>query len=216
VQDLSKELFDLVNNEYEDFLTVGSTLKGGDDRIEEVRVGVLGFRREVESVKDAVKVRGSEVRDLVGQRRETRTQIALGRQLLVVDERLAELETRMHIRSRDDEHFDDDDEDEEDDVSEASDSNTQSAVVARLGAHIRLYLEVRQTISSMAEHPFLDTLETRLSNVRNILSMDLAAALKQARAPDKDRDSSATLLKVVELYRQLGEGKEAIRILKAS
>ena len=41
-QGLSKELLDLVNTNYEQFLSLGSDLKGGEEKVEDVRVGLLG------------------------------------------------------------------------------------------------------------------------------------------------------------------------------
>src|SRR5580700_8340667 len=50
-QTLSKELLDLVNTNYEEFLSLGSDLKGGEEKVQDVRVGLLGFKRGVEDVR---------------------------------------------------------------------------------------------------------------------------------------------------------------------
>ncbi|KAL1645780.1 hypothetical protein SLS58_003664 [Diplodia intermedia] len=44
---ISRELLDLVNANYADFLSLGRALRGGEDRVEEVRVGLLGLRKAV-------------------------------------------------------------------------------------------------------------------------------------------------------------------------
>ena len=69
---LNKELLDLVNENYTDFLSLGSTLKGGEEKVEEVRVGLLGFQRDVNGIKAAVTNRKEEVRGLVGERKQFR------------------------------------------------------------------------------------------------------------------------------------------------
>ena len=60
-QALSKELLDLVNTNYEQFLSLGSDLKGGEEKVEDVRVGLLGFKRGVEDVRGKVRERRGEV-----------------------------------------------------------------------------------------------------------------------------------------------------------
>jgi len=50
-KDLEKELLDLINTEYVDFVRLGSSLEGGDGKVKDLMVGVLGFAREVEGVK---------------------------------------------------------------------------------------------------------------------------------------------------------------------
>jgi hypothetical protein len=42
---LNKELLDLVNSNYQDFLNLGNSLHGGEEKVEEVRIGLLGFRK---------------------------------------------------------------------------------------------------------------------------------------------------------------------------
>ncbi|KAK3402592.1 hypothetical protein B0T20DRAFT_485244 [Sordaria brevicollis] len=45
---ISSELLELINANYTSFLSLGDELKGGEERVEDVRVGVLGFKRAVE------------------------------------------------------------------------------------------------------------------------------------------------------------------------
>ncbi|KAI7597069.1 hypothetical protein KC319_g23288, partial [Hortaea werneckii] len=42
-QQLNQELLDLVNSNYESFLDLGQSLRGGEEKVEGVRVGGLGF-----------------------------------------------------------------------------------------------------------------------------------------------------------------------------
>jgi hypothetical protein len=42
---ISAELLELVNGNYTAFLSLGGELKGGEDRVEDVKVALLAFRR---------------------------------------------------------------------------------------------------------------------------------------------------------------------------
>ncbi|GAB7342816.1 hypothetical protein MBLNU457_g0945t1 [Dothideomycetes sp. NU457] len=209
VQDLSKELFDLVNSEYEDFLTVGSTLAGGEDRVEEVRVGVLGFRREVEGIRDKVRERAGEVKEFLDERKEVRTDVGLGRRLLDVDAKLAELEGRLGVD--DAEEYDLEDEEEEDEV-DGDDEDGMGVMVTRLRKHALLFLLCQRAMDRIGQHPFLTAQKGRVDKIKSTLMLDLNAALRQAKA--KGKDSSGSLLQIVSLYRELGEVNEAMKILK--
>lgn len=49
-KDLETELVELVNRDYADFVGLGSSVKGGEGRVEDLKVGLMGFRREVEGI----------------------------------------------------------------------------------------------------------------------------------------------------------------------
>lgn len=49
-KDLEKELVELVNRDYVDFVGLGSSLSGGDGKAEDLKMGLWGFRRDVEGV----------------------------------------------------------------------------------------------------------------------------------------------------------------------
>src|SRR5436305_13905624 len=96
---LSRELLDLVNTHYQGFLSLGESLNGGEEKVEEVRVGLLGFRNDVTGVRDSLRSRRVEVQGLLKQRKDVRMQIGIGQSLLEVAERLEELEERLMVTS---------------------------------------------------------------------------------------------------------------------
>lgn len=49
-KDLEKELVELVNRDYVDFVGLGSSLSGGDGRVEDLKMGLWGFKRDIEGV----------------------------------------------------------------------------------------------------------------------------------------------------------------------
>ena len=61
-QQLNQQLLDLVNSNYQDFLGLGSSLKGGDEKVEEIRVGLLGFQKDVEGIRTNIEQREEDVK----------------------------------------------------------------------------------------------------------------------------------------------------------
>ncbi|KAL8933214.1 MAG: hypothetical protein Q9211_005902 [Gyalolechia sp. 1 TL-2023] len=212
-QDISKELLDLVNDNYQDFLSLGSSLQGGDEKVEEVRLGLLGFRREVEGLKDTVDQRKKEVEALIAQRKEIRKQMQLGRALLDVDYRLQQLERSLMVNSNEESYdpqvnpVDQDTSDGEDESDEGQEGN---ALTARLDRHVRQYLITRMIMDRVGpDHPSINNQETRMTKVKNTILLDLGNALKQMGSQDDEQVT--TLLRA---YRDLGESKEALKVLK--
>ncbi|PSK36638.1 Conserved oligomeric Golgi complex subunit 2 [Elsinoe australis] len=202
VRDLGKELFDLVNGEYEDLMGVGMMLSGGEEKVEGVRVGVLGFGREVEGLRGVVNGRKEEVGRLLGERRRVRGEVAVGRRLLEVEERVGELERRLGIRATEE-----GEEDEEEEEGEGEDDG-----LGRLRGNVRLFGQMRGLMESVGEHPFFEAQVRRIKMIRDALLLDLGAALRTAR---KDEGQKTTVLEVIRMYRDIGEAAEAVRVLKS-
>ncbi|KAK7559190.1 oligomeric golgi complex component, COG2-domain-containing protein [Phyllosticta citricarpa] len=94
---IARELLDLVNGNYVDFLSLGQALQGGEERVEEVRVGVLGLRGALGEVKGVVADREEEVRGLVEERERVRRGARVARALLEVEGRVAECEDALGV-----------------------------------------------------------------------------------------------------------------------
>ncbi|KAL3423155.1 hypothetical protein PVAG01_04903 [Phlyctema vagabunda] len=221
-QGLSKELLDLVNTNYEQFLSLGSDLKGGEERVEDVRVGLLGFKRGVEDVRAKVRERKVEVDALLGEKKTTTQQIALGRKLLEVDARLEELEDRLMVASlgrsvngADDDLWSDSDDDEEEFEedglpAESNVGGTSTKKLQRIVVDCRYVEHLSATIGS--EHPFMIAQEPRLLRVRNTILLDLNNALKTT-LPMGEAGKSR-IVKILAIYQDFGAGAEAIKVLK--
>ncbi|KAG9235185.1 oligomeric golgi complex component, COG2-domain-containing protein [Amylocarpus encephaloides] len=218
-QALSKELLDLVNTNYEQFLSLGSDLLGGEEKVEDVRVGLLGFKRGVEGVKTKVKERKLEVDGLLGEKKDVSKQISMCRKLLEVDARLEELEDKLMVSSlgrsaNEGEHeswTDSEDEDEDDDLSlDAGVAGTSPKKLQRL---VTDCLHVERLINSVGEdHPFVAAQQSRMLRVRNTILLDLNTSLKQATSGGED--GKLRLIKILGVYRAFGAESEALRILK--
>lgn len=94
---LSRELLDLVNENYQDFLSLGNALHGGEEKAEEVRVGLLAFQRDVTAIREKVEARRGEVEGLLGEKKRLRKDANVGQVLLDIADRIEELEHRLMI-----------------------------------------------------------------------------------------------------------------------
>lgn len=218
-QALSKELLDLVNTNYEQFLSLGADLKGGEEKIEDVRVGLLGFKRGVEEVRTRVRERKGEVDGLLLEKKGISREIALGRGLLEVDARLEELEDRLMVTSlgrtvgggeEDAWSESEDEEDEEGDSVDAGIGGTSIKKLQRLVDDCR-HVE-KLSVKIGRDHPFIAAQQSRFMQVRNTILLDLSTALKQAASVGEN--GRGRVIKILGIYRDLEAGDEAVQVLK--
>ncbi|KAK5737661.1 hypothetical protein LTR17_006523 [Elasticomyces elasticus] len=207
---LNQELLELVNGNYEEFLSLGADLHGGEERVEGVRVGVMGFGREVGGVGKVVRGREVEMEGLLKEKKGIGGDIGVGRAVLEVDARLGEMEEGLGITDRDDDEEEgfEDDEDFED-----GDGDGLSAGLRRLQRHTREYILLTRMVERIGNsHPFLLAQQSRVDAIRKTLLLDLAAALRQAKAT-KEADA---MLGIVKMFSDLGAEGESVRVLRGS
>ena len=206
---LNKELLDLVNGNYEEFLSLGGDLKGGGEKVEGVRVGLLSFQREVEGIRKGVVERESEVRDLVEERKRVRRDVVVGRALLEVNEMVAELEERLGVRANSADGVLDPAV-ELDDL-ELDDADGNVVQIRRLQRNAQQYLLMCRLVARIGrEHPFLLAQRGRIEELRRTRLLDLASALRQA----KEAKEPEAILGVLNLYGELGTDEEATRVMR--
>lgn len=208
---LSKELLDLVNSNYQDFLNLGNSLHGGEEKVEEVRVGLLGFRKEVDGLTNVVEERETEVKELLGERRGVRRQIEAGRRLLDYDERVTELEDDLDIakQKRGEELVSDSEEDEDSEEEDGS----YGVSVAKIRRNVVQYRLVLELGKSLGEHPFIAAQASRVAKVRSTLLLDLSTALQQSKSAGAA--GSGRVMKVIKIYADMEESAEAVKVLKS-
>ncbi len=219
-QELKKELLDLVNENYQDFLLLGSSLQGGEEKVEEVRVGLLAFKRDVEGLRKNVEVRRKEVEGLLEEKRRVGEQVQLGRRLLEVKGKIMELEIRLTVpggegnqdKQQDDGETLSSSEDEDDEPSD--DGNHVSQVpTSRLKMHAQRYIYIQKLVSRIGtQHPFLVKQQERIIHLRQTVLLDLSNALKNS-AFTNDGDKGR-LMRILAIYRDMGEAEEALKILR--
>lgn len=218
---ISSELLELVNANSATFLSLGTDLRGGDDKVEDVRVSLLGFRRAVEDVRMRVATRRAETDALTTELRGVRAEIETGRAMVEVAERLASLEERLALstlaKGKDgDEQADSDDDNSDDEEDEDEDEQIQGLVGSTPNTLMILaqdYNTAEVLLGSLHETPFTTKMDARLVKCRKTLLLDLSNALKESRkagAPAQGR-----VLKYLAIYRILGAQEDAVRALKA-
>ena len=210
---LNRELLDLVNGNYEEFLSLGGDLKGGEEKVEGVRVGLLGFQREVEGIRKAVQDRVRETGELLQEKKGLRKEIVLGRALLEVHERLEELEEKLGIKTKEGEEDDEDDDDDEEDDDTSSDleSSPCASTTKRLRKQSEQYLLIVCQSSKIGQsHPFLVSLQPRVDEVRKTLILDLSASLRQAKSSN-DRNA---VLGLSQVFGALDAQSDALKVLR--
>lgn len=175
-QSLSKELLDLVNDNYHDFLSLGSSLRGGEERVEEIRVGLLGFQRDLALIQDRVKQRQTTIAALICEKRELMKDIRKGKSLLEIAGKIEDLETSLLIGAtiapqgngvEPEEFSDDSDEDAEE-------------TICRLKRHTEQYLVLTQLLRQQrASQPYINSQADRIAQIKSMITLDVEGTLKQ-------------------------------------
>lgn len=202
-QSLNKELVDLVNDNYQDFLTLGGTLRGGDEKVEDIRVGLLGFQSDIAGLKSKLDARRGEVQALLDDKRTVIKEAEKGRVILEIAERLEELEELLGLpkpinggiskATNGDDHEETLSSDSEDDADE------DGGVSIRTNRRVEQYLILRVLMGKHdLEHPFLRSQEARVDQVKATLLLDLDTLSKQAQSAQARQD-------LLQLRRTVGE-----------
>ncbi|KAI1770031.1 oligomeric golgi complex component, COG2-domain-containing protein [Hypoxylon cercidicola] len=209
---ISTELLELVNTNYTSFLSLGDELKGGEEKVEDVRVALLGFRRAVEEIKGHVRERGSEVAGLNKDLTLVRGDIETGREMVELDERISALEARLAIGSagHDSDESDEDEGDDEDELEGAVGSST--AKLAQLASQ---YVTVDELTNDIGrETSFVRKTEERLTRCRNTILLDLGTALKEAKKAGTR--GQVKLLRLMSIYSLVDAQADAVKTLKSN
>lgn len=193
-QTIENELVDLVNHNYSDFLNLGSSLQGGEEKIEEIRVGLLGFERDVKGLRVKVEGERTRVAELVGEKKQLMREVNVARGLLEIDQRLRDLQVELGLKEKIHEE-NVAEEDEEDDKDQAEwgaewddetvdlddeDYETESnGIPTRLRGKIDRYLMLKALVDRFGkDHPFVTAEQWRIKKVRETVLLDIDAAIR--------------------------------------
>ncbi|KAG6295301.1 hypothetical protein E4U46_004764 [Claviceps purpurea] len=213
---ISAELLELVNANYTAFLSLGSELKGGDEKVGDVKVALLAFRRAVEEVKAKVARKKGETRQLNDELRLVRGHIEEGRKMLELEDRLAMLEKRLALDSlpggggAGDWTSDNSSSDEDESDSAAGLVGSSPGRLLQSATQCGEAILLKESLDQ--DHPFVIKLEERLTRCRNTLLLDLGNALKEARGAGAEGQNR--ILKYLAIYRLLDAQSEAVRFLR--
>ncbi|KAI1078653.1 oligomeric golgi complex component, COG2-domain-containing protein [Whalleya microplaca] len=214
---IAAELLALVNGNYTAFLGLGDELLGGGERVEDVRVALLGFRRAVEEIRGRVRERAGEVGGLSRELGGVRAEVEVGRKMVELDERVGLLEGRLAIAGEktasleSDEESEEEDEDEQDDMPDGT-LGSSPAKLARLADEYTVVEELADDIGR--EAPFVRKMEERMAKCRSTILLDLATALKEAKKAGVA--GQARLLKLMGIYALMDAQAEAVKTLKGN
>ncbi len=194
-QSLSKELLDLVNDNYQEFLSLGSTLQGGEEKVEEIRVALLGFQRDLIAVRGNVERRRENVAALIGAKRTSMKQIQIGKSLLEIAEQIEDLEANLMIAAATDRSPNGPD-DQSQDVSDGSDEDADEggASLYRLERHVEQYLILKLLLRRHSPTPpyILGQIE-RITRIKSTLSLDLEGALKGLKSAQNHQGNNSDI-----------------------
>ena len=216
---ISAELLELVNGHYASFLGLGDELRGGGERVGDVRVALLGFRRQVEEVRRAVGERRGEVALVVGELGRVRAAVEVGRGLVEVEERVGLLEGRLEVGSYGGGKDAGEEWWEGGDSSEGEEEEERDGEVGFVGSSpgkleglARSCVAVEQLADSLGrELPFVRKMEERLLRCRNTILLDLSTAVREARKAGNR--GKGRLIRYLAVYAILDADAEAIRVL---
>ncbi|KAI9667085.1 MAG: hypothetical protein M1831_001262 [Alyxoria varia] len=226
-QQLSQELLDLVNNHYDEFLSLGGSLKGGQEKVEELRVGLMGLEKEVRGVKERVGEREGVVRRLLVEKRGLRRQMERGRRLLEWNKELESLERRLMLGAegtvkKEDigsEESSEESEDESDidgaglDLGDDEDDAAEYEM-ARLRKRVRDFAALKLKAERISvQHPFIVAQQARMARVKNTVLLDLSTELKHTVSSQGGNDAQRNL-QLMGLYRELDAAHEAVEVIK--
>ncbi|KAK8110632.1 uncharacterized protein PG998_007089 [Apiospora kogelbergensis] len=196
---ISTELLELVNANY----------TGGEERVEDVRVGLLGFRRAIEEVKGRVGDRGREIQGLSTELGGVRGEIETGRRMLELNDRLELLEGRLALDGAEvDSDESEDDEDEE-----------ENQIVGSSATKLAALAKDYTTIDAMADDIGRDTsyvkkLAERIAKCRATILLDVGTTIKAAKKAGPSGQEK--LIKLMAVCSTLDAQKEAIKALKGA
>ncbi|KAI9726070.1 MAG: hypothetical protein M1828_002078 [Chrysothrix sp. TS-e1954] len=218
---LNQELLDLVNSHYEEFLGLGGSVKGGEGKVEEVKLGLMGFRREVEGVRENVRKREVEVEVLLGERRRVRKEIDVGRRLVEWDEKVERLEAKLMLGdgreekagSALEEDVSGDDSSDYGDDESVDVQDDAALMLARLRRRTREFQSIQRLAKKLGEdHPLIVAKQSRIMRIRNTLLLDLATASKQVI--NADGSAGDRILQIMGMYRGMHASNEAVSAMK--
>jgi hypothetical protein len=191
-------------------------LHGGEEKVEEVRVGLLGFRKEVDGLNKVVEEREEEVGGLLEERRSVRMKIEFGRRLIDYDARLRELEDDLDINTAGKEangNAEDVSDSEEDGDEDDEDDASYGVSIAKLRRHVVQFRLAQDLEKSLGDHPFITAQAPRMAKVRSTLLLDLSTALQQAKSVGAS--GYGRVMKVMKIYADIEEPGEAVKVLKS-
>ncbi|KAF8630630.1 hypothetical protein AX15_002781 [Amanita polypyramis BW_CC] len=177
---LKEELVQLINDEYEAFISLSTDLRDEGDRLQKIKEPLQSFRERVQSSKDGLRVIHDAVQEKLSKRATLRKEKALLQLLLKISESVSRLESLLLIPSPEDDKsellgINNSKQTATTAAGEAEDgkfSTNRAKYLARVAAE---YTQLVYHVSKARDEQcaFVDTVQWRIDRIRSTLSSDL-------------------------------------------
>ena len=174
-------------------------MKGQGEKVEELRVGVMGVRREVEQARNTLAEREQEVGRALEERKAVSREIETARRLLAWEDRINRLEARLEGGEV------------EWDSEEASDEDESEGRLEWLKRRVRDHGEVKRDAERLdMDHPFVGGQFGRVVNCGDSIRAELRNELKER----KNTSDDSGLLDCLSLLGKVGGEREGVKLVK--
>ncbi|KAK9476310.1 oligomeric golgi complex component, COG2-domain-containing protein [Lipomyces japonicus] len=204
---LQKELVELINQDYADFVGLGRSVAGGEIKVTDIKLNVISFRREVEGISIRMTDVVQEIDELLLKKKQIRQKENLGRSLLFYAQRIQQLEFLL---------------DNEDPIQ--FNTNPTSSRYSRITSLVSDYVNLTDFRKHIhANHPFVKAQEARVAKIKDRLLSELESLLQlssQERSSEgsngikSSKKISPIALDILILYRNMGEEAEGAKALR--
>ncbi|OWZ51634.1 hypothetical protein C356_02186 [Cryptococcus neoformans c45] len=187
--DLREELVKLINEDYEEFLSLGTGLRGEEERLQRLEGPLQGVRKDIVSVRDVLAEHQAKLQEKLDERAALREEKALLDLLQRLFDTLAKAETLL-------------------DLPRTDELETSKLVTRVAGEYTQIvYLMNKARTEKCA---IVDVVEERIKNIKSRLSKDLSTVLLN-ELENLNAPGLKQCLKTYELIEGWEEAEEVVR-----
>lgn len=208
-EELSKELIDIINAEYDDFVGQDKALEGGNALTQDVKLEVLRFQSEIKRVRDVFEDNGNNVQKLYKERKALKELERMALLLLEYSTRISDIDAQLSVLEAEETKEEDVNEQEQLDQLEIL---TKSCVV--LYALRQKCIDLSQwvgDISADSAPRFIQQNKQELHDIKARVQRVLREELRKRQETVRDENESHkqllsnSLLKIVGWYHKIGQ-----------
>ncbi|KAH3688085.1 hypothetical protein WICPIJ_000927 [Wickerhamomyces pijperi] len=190
LKELDQELFDLVNDDYFEFIKLGKALDGGEGLIDTLRIDVGKYRKKL--VDEDLKLSKSQdhVRQTVDNLQNLKQLQKHASNMLLLDTLMGKFETLLN-------------------------KTKSTAYIQILKQLTSLYLSIHQLLSSIpATYQFMINKSEHLTMLRHEFKAVLDEYLRNAILNQTDADTATDIVEILGIYSIVGDQSKALEIIK--
>ncbi|OXC68066.1 hypothetical protein AYX13_03275 [Cryptococcus neoformans] len=187
--DLREELVKLINEDYEEFLSLGTGLRGEEERLQRLEGPLQGVRKDIVSVRDVLAEHQAKLQEKLDERAALREEKALLDLLQRLFDTLAKAETLL-------------------DLPRTDELETSKLVTRVAGEYTQIVYLVNKARTEKCA--IVDVVEERIKNIKSRLSKDLSTVLLK-ELENLNAPGLKQCLKTYELIEGWEEAEEVVR-----